>query len=318
MTTRLDLALASLEDFEGRVLHLNADACNLPSELPPDRLTIVSHDAIETVQLQRLGVDVHQEVPPQTYDAAIVSISKAKALTLALIHQAVSHAASVVVDGQKDSGIAAILKLCRTQFDVGTVVSKAHGKAFGFPAQNAPSDWAISATEQEGFLTYPGVFSADGIDPGSCLLSDYLVDIEGSVCDLGAGWGYLSACLLERSPRVGSVDMVEANWLACKAARENVSAPRAAIHWADATTWEGRYDWVISNPPFHQGRATTPDLGRAFIKQAVKILKPNGKFRMVANRHLAYEEMLSQCFSRVEILAQEGGYKVIEAVRGRA
>jgi 16S rRNA (guanine1207-N2)-methyltransferase len=56
------------------------------------------------------------------------------------------------------------------------------------------------------------------------------------------------------------------------------------------------YDAILSNPPFHTGRRADPGLGRAFISAAARMLKPSGKFIMVANRHLPYEDALKDAF----------------------
>jgi len=71
---------------------------------------------------------------------------------------------------------------------------------------------------------------------------------------------------------------------------------------------------IISNPPFHaQSREDRPDIGRRFIAVAAQSLNPDGSFWMVANRHLAYEHTLGECFAEIRNVAQGGGFKVIEA-----
>ena len=79
-----------------------------------------------------------------------------------------------------------------------------------------------------------------------------------------------------------------------------------------------KYDIIISNPPFHVGRADLPELGRAFIAAAARALNPGGRFWMVANRHLAYEQAMAQHFSDVRTLVVRDGFKVIEASGARA
>jgi 16S rRNA (guanine1207-N2)-methyltransferase len=79
-----------------------------------------------------------------------------------------------------------------------------------------------------------------------------------------------------------------------------------------------RYDVIVSNPPFHQGRADLPDLGRAFIAAAASALEPHGVFWLVANRHLPYEALLGARFASVRERAVGGGFKVYEASRPRA
>jgi 16S rRNA (guanine1207-N2)-methyltransferase len=69
------------------------------------------------------------------------------------------------------------------------------------------------------------------------------------------------------------------------------------------------------NPPFHSGRASEPDIGKAFIAAASKAIVPGGRLLMVANRKLPYEQALASGFRRVEEKTVRDGYKVIEAMR---
>jgi 16S rRNA (guanine1207-N2)-methyltransferase len=172
------------------------------------------------------------------------------------------------------------------------------------------------------FVSRPGVFAWDRIDAASALLASQLPDnLHGAAADLGAGYGYLSSELLTRCPRIESVDLYEAERRALDLARVNLAsqAERVALsfHWHDVTSGvHARYDVIVSNPPFHaQGRADRPDIGCRFITVAAESLKPGGCLWMVANRHLPYEVELEKRFARVRTVAQEAGFKVVEAVK---
>lgn len=171
----------------------------------------------------------------------------------------------------------------------------------------------------------PGVFSWDRIDPGSALLAECLPPrLAGHAADLGAGWGWLSAQLLERCPGIARLDLYEADAGALEPAHRNLGqvlgqAGRDVpihLHWHDVSRGiAGRFDVIVSNPPFHQGRAGEPTLGQDFIRSAAAALETGGSFWMVANRHLPYEATLAHCFAEVSLLATAGGYKVFRAVR---
>jgi 16S rRNA (guanine1207-N2)-methyltransferase len=180
----------------------------------------------------------------------------------------------------------------------------------------------------DGYVSRPGLFAWDRIDRASALLAAHLpVDLQGRVADLGAGYGYLSTQLVARCPRIEAIDLYEAEARALEPARINLArATQAAgcdvavaVHWHDATRpLAQRYDAIVSNPPFHQGRADLPELGRAFIVSAAEALQPAGRLLIVANRHLPYEAVLASRFHEVRTLAVQEGFKVIEAtgVRG--
>ncbi len=169
------------------------------------------------------------------------------------------------------------------------------------------------------FRSRPGLFAWDRVDAASALLAAALpADLAGDAADLGGGWGYLSHELLARCPGIRSLALFEAEARALECARENLAPARlpVALHWHDVTAGlPGRYDVIVSNPPFHQSRADEPALGQAFIAAAAGALRPGGRLLLVANRHLPYEAGLSRDFARTRVLREAAGFKVIEAVK---
>lgn len=169
-----------------------------------------------------------------------------------------------------------------------------------------------------GFVTLPGIFSADGIDPGSAFLAAHLPShLRGRVADLGAGWGYLSRAILDRCRAVSQLDLFEADARALACARENVRPTGTAaihFHWHDVTTGvPGGYDAIVMNPPFHTGQATHIDLGRAFIRTAVAALRRGGTLLLVANRQLPYEATLEAAGLSWRNVAENPTFKLLFA-----
>ena len=250
------------------------------------------------------------------YAMVLVNLTRAKAENLANIARACAMSDGLVlVNGAKKEGVESLLKAVKTVTPV-EVLSKAHGKVFWFAATPMPAEWLRAgemATNKDGFITAPGMFSAEKVDNGSALLAPYLTGLKGRVADLGAGWGWLSAQAL--GPDVSGIALFEAEHMALEAARQNLSDPRARFEWADVLTLPKQppFDVVISNPPFHQSRTAEPGLGVGFIHAAAKILKPKGRLLMVANRQLPYERALGAAFRKVEMLKQTNGFKLFEA-----
>ncbi|WP_407353869.1 class I SAM-dependent methyltransferase [Luteimonas sp. R10] len=175
------------------------------------------------------------------------------------------------------------------------------------------------------FLSRPGVFAWDRIDAASALLAAHLPPtLAGHGADLGAGYGFLAAEVLQRCPGVTALDLYEAEKRALDLAVDNlaVQADRVALgfHWHDVAAGLPRqYDFIVSNPPFHAGgRAPRPDIGRRFIAAAAQSLRPGGALWLVANRQLPYEQALGAGFGEVRIVAQRQGFKVVEARRACA
>ncbi len=177
------------------------------------------------------------------------------------------------------------------------------------------------------FLSRPGVFAWDRIDAASELLAAKLPDdLAGRCADLGAGFGYLSTQVLAHCPGVTSLDLYEADARSLELARQNLPVANALrgvqakldFLWHDVTAGLPRsYDVIVTNPPFHQGRADLPELGRAFIVAAADALIAGGRLWLVANRHLPYEAVLGERFDTVRTVATERGFKVIEAIKVR-
>lgn len=126
----------------------------------------------------------------------------------------------VVVDGAKTDGVESILKACRGRAKVSAPLSKAHGKLFTIEAGADFSDWALAehmTVEDTGktFVTAPGVFSADGVDPASRLLAEALPEKLGAqVVDLGAGWGYrrITCCAAKACRRCTLSRRIMSRW----------------------------------------------------------------------------------------------------------
>lgn len=320
---RLSLALDETGGLPaaGRILVLRPGQEADLAALPRDRTVIATgfkpdHDAWAArgwqVALRAEG----------SFAAAVLFVPRAKALARAMVAEAtalVEPGGPVWVDGQKHDGVDPLYRDCRARVQPVAALSKAHGRVFCLPADPATfADWAAhDAAPLPSFVTRPGVFSADGVDPGSALLAAHLpADLKGKGADLGAGWGWLAAQVLQR-PGVSELHLVEAEALALDCARRNVTDPRAILHWADATHFHpGKaMDFVVMNPPFHQGRAADPSLGAAFIRAAAAMLQPAGRLFLVANRGLPYEEVLRATFAHGQELAMSGGFRIWSASR---
>jgi 16S rRNA (guanine1207-N2)-methyltransferase len=301
------------------------------SRLPMQRCHIISGFKPDHDHFTKLGFQCFT-TPQGRYGAAVIYVPRAKALARALVAEAVRITdGPVIVEGAKTDGVESLLKECRKRVEISGPISKAHGKVFWFNSGASQSagasqgagagfeDWAAEPAQEieGGFITAPGVFSADAIDPASKLLADHLpAKLGARVADLGGGWGYLSARALERGDIV-ALDLVEASHEALECARRNIGDTRANLHWADARTWrpEAMLDTVICNPPFHNGRAADPDLGRGFIRAAAAMLKPMGQLWLVANRHLPYEATLAEYFKEVTEITGDNRFKLLHGAR---
>jgi 16S rRNA (guanine1207-N2)-methyltransferase len=272
----------------------------------------------------RLGLTARR-VAPDAAPATLVVLPRSKSQARGLVAQALMLTpAHVVIDGQKTDGIDSVIRDLRARPGIvmGEVMAKAHGKVVAISGDpDTLADWRLPVAPTPvapGFVTRAGVFSADGPDPGSVLLGANLPPLVGEGADFGAGWGYLAAQVLAQ-PNVTRLHLVEDDATALDCAALNVTDPRATLHWADVTTWRPPrlLNFVVMNPPFHQGRNADPALGRAFILAAVGAMAPSGRLVLVANRHLPYEETLTERFAEVTEIAGDTRYKCLLANRPR-
>jgi 16S rRNA (guanine1207-N2)-methyltransferase len=292
------------------------------------------------LELKRAGYKVLPEFDYEIdaeigFGACLVVIGKFRATNEIMLQKAQALTAKggmIIICGKKAAGIKSLrTRIAKTDEIIGNY-SKYHSQVFWFHnrfealkfGKDFPGADASAFDVSEGETIYksgPGLFSAGAIDPGSRLLAGRFGDeITGEIADLGAGWGYLSVQLADRSHNIIAIDLYEADWQAIKVCKKNLASLGNSIevstHWHDVALEPIHkiYDWVIMNPPFHQGRETSLELGQAFIRTAASILKPNGRLLMVANRQLAYERTISACFSSFKTLEEADGFKVILAV----
>lgn len=327
MSARLPLAIDQgglVLPADGRILVLHPRAGIDLGALPRDRVTLVQPFRPDYDAFAEAGFDALTWALPDTgrFAAALVFLPRAKRLAQALIAAAAARTdGPVIVDGARTDGVDSLMREVRKRVALDGSLSKAHGRIFWFRADAAATaDWTAPAEQRvDGFVTAPGVFSADGIDPASKLLADSLPAHTGRhVADLGAGWGYLAARLLV-DDKIEALDLVEADRIALECAKRNVTDPRARFHWADATRFRSDrpLDAVVMNPPFHTSRAAEPALGRDFIAAAARLLSPRGQLWLVANRHLPYEPALAAGFSETREIAGDSRFKVLHAAKPR-
>lgn len=288
-------------------------------------------------ELAQYRVQAASEVDPaRRFPLVLVLPPRQRDEARALLARAVRHAApgGIVIACQANtegarSGEADLARLA------GPVQSRSKHKCRVFrsaplgAAVDAPllAEWlaldAVRPILDGRYMSRAGLFAWDRIDAASALLAEHLPEtLGGHVADLGAGWGFLSTEVVRRCPRVAAIDLYESEQRALEPARVNLERAVAdsgrviatGFSWHDVTHGLDRsYDAIVSNPPFHQGRADQPELGQAFIAAAADALRDGGEFLLVANRHLPYEAVLAARFGEVRRIAERDGFKVISA-----
>ncbi|WP_339057276.1 16S rRNA (guanine(1207)-N(2))-methyltransferase RsmC [Candidatus Regiella endosymbiont of Tuberolachnus salignus] len=164
--------------------------------------------------------------------------------------------------------------------------------------------------------TLPGVFSRDGLDPGSqLLLSSFTEQVKGKVLDIACGTGVLACVLAHHSPQI-KLTLSDVSAAALEASRatlaiNNIDAEVIASNlYSDI---KGRFDLIMANPPFHDGLAISLHIAERLIRGAYDHLRIGGKLRIVANAFLPYPALLDAVFGSHQVLAQNSRFKVYQA-----
>ena len=280
-------------------------------------------------RLQKMGFKVTRNLTGK-FDLGFCTLTKHKKENLGNIARAMNllrPSATLLCCGEKAVGPKTIAKAVAERVAIAGQLSKNHCRVFWFTEDPSLdwNDWELHSKparylDNADYLTRPGIFSYDKMDKGSRFLIEHFPnEIAGQVADYGSGWGYLAGELLQRFRLIESLHLWEDEWIALDLARKNLArfGDRAEFFWSDLTQQESesrqRYDWIITNPPFHAGTESDIRLGCRFMERASHSLKPSGKLLMVANRHLPYEKPARQLFASVEIRAESTAFKVLEA-----
>lgn len=183
-----------------------------------------------------------------------------------------------------------------------------------FSAQIKGQNWPFAAK--------PGIFSWQELDAGThALIETMQVEPGERVLDIGCGCGIIGAVAAQTA---SEVYMVDSNVVAVEAARRTLAlngidpstAHVLASDGADAVSQE-RFDLVVTNPPFHQGRQTDYSVAHRFIRDAAQVLHPKGRFYLVANRFIRYEHEMGGHFGRVQVAYEDNLFRVLLAHKPR-
>ena len=338
--------LASLQQFNK---HVGADLSRPSPIYRPPRPTRKP----TTTQSRVRHLPFHEYTlheSPATIDIAIMNILYQPSNSwmiygLQLAAYALKPGGRLYVVGAKDRGVLSIAKRMQTLFgNLETlVISKGQRVVCSHLQNNSPdihssarsphnspkSDTQNVVASLAGSLPdarpanqipilLPTTFAEGKLDEGTRLLVESLeVHATDIALDIGCGTGYLGMHIAHVA-RKGHVTMVDASLVAVAAARklvEQSGMTNVQVLASDGTqaVKAQRFDLVVTNPPFHLGGIQTTEIGERFIREAAQVLRPRGRFYLVANRFLKYEPIMRACFHSVEEVGGNTRYKVLLA-----
>lgn len=261
-------------------------------------------------------------------DMLLLYWPKAKAeaeYLLAMLMDKLGVDTEICVVGENRSGVKSIEKMF-SQYGIIKKYDSARRCSFYWGQCQTPaktftlSEWYKSypITIGQDTLTIkslPGVFSHGEFDKGSELLLATLPKLKGRVLDFGCGAGVIGSVMATRNPNI-SLEMCDISALAIESSKATLQANGlkgtvfASDIYSDIT---GKYDYLISNPPFHSGLDTNYSAAENLLSQAPNYLSHAGKMIIVANNFLKYPPIIQKAFGECATLDKNTKFSIYSA-----
>lgn len=317
-----------------KVAYLNARTHNALSERPPD--FVQQFFKPDADALIRTGLPVAAELPSHglQYDMVLLLLPKNQSEAEFFCATALSclkDGAMLMAAADNKAGGGRLEKIFKG-FCLSDIASLSKHKArVCWAVKKNIDEAAIASALNTGavqdilggrYQSQPGIFGWDKIDRGSEILLQHLPPtLKGAGADFGCGYGFL-ACAIVQQKNVTALHCIDADYRAVEICRANVAAQNSAVKteflWADLCKPVSKLtglDFIVMNPPFHEGKLTDTSIGIDFIRSAHGALKTGGKLWMVANTQLPYEDILQSQFRVNEKKFEGSGFKVFCATK---
>ncbi len=231
----------------------------------------------------------------------------------------------MLIIGENRAGVRSVENLLEPFGDIHKIDSARRCGLYQFELKTLPGFdckkfWKTYRLQELDIFALPAVFSSTELDNGSKLLLstfDKADRLTGKVLDIGCGAGVIGAFLKRQFPKI-KLTMSDIHAMAIESARRTLAENRLEGEVLASDVFShinGRFDLIVSNPPFHDGIDTAYRAVQELIAQAKNYLNKGGELRIVANAFLPYPDLLDQAFGKHQLLAKSNKFKVY-SVRG--
>ncbi|AWI50923.1 16S rRNA (guanine(1207)-N(2))-methyltransferase RsmC [Actinobacillus porcitonsillarum] len=234
-----------------------------------------------------------------------------------------SQGQELLVIGENRAGVRSVEKMLEPFGNIAKIDSARRCGLYHFELQNVPNFdckkfWKSYRLNELEIFALPAVFSSSELDGGTKLLLStfHKADgLKGNVLDLGCGAGVIGVSLKKMFPKI-KLTMSDIHAMALASSERTLAENQleGKVVASDVFSHiDGRFDLIISNPPFHDGIDTAYRAVESLILQAKNHLTKGGELRIVANAFLPYPDLLDQAFGSHQLLAKSTKFKVYSA-----
>ncbi len=164
------------------------------------------------------------------------------------------------------------------------------------------------------FYTDNGVFSKDGLDFGSRLLLETIIeeDMGSHILDVGCGYGPIGIILQKMKDIY--VDMVDVNLRALHLAERNAKENHCdMVYIFESNCYQnvsGKYTTIVTNPPIRAGKKIVYNI----LVNAKEYLEQDGKLFLVIRKEQGAKSLISDMekIYNVEVLERKKGFFIIK------
>jgi len=287
------------------------------SELNPDsNITAFNYNHANGEYAKRFNnIDtvVSHEIADKQYDLVIYYYPKSKPealMTLDNIRSVISKDAELLVVGENKSGVKSIEKQFKDHAEFSNKIDSAkHCALYSFSGISKAAKFDISdyhkpfTVDVAGLsftaISIPGVFNHGELDAGTKMLLENAPNIkQGNVLDFGCGAGLIATFLGLKNSNL-NFTCSDVSALAAYATNQTLAANSItgkALLSDGLQNITGKFELIISNPPFHTGISTDYTIAEKFLSGAKTHLTRNGELIVVANCFLKYPPILESQF----------------------
>ena len=167
------------------------------------------------------------------------------------------------------------------------------------------------------FITDNGVFSKSGLDFGSRLLIENVIQVKkDSVLDLGCGYGVIGIVYNYFNPEA-KVVMTDINIRASNLAKKNSLKYKMNIEVLNGDGFleiNQKFDMILTNPPIRTGKANI----YGFFEESLTYLNELGELYFVMHKKHGVLSAIKKCegnYQKVDVISKKSGYYIVRCTK---